>query len=179
MSKDRLLPKTKTRLAVKRKGQIRNVRFMLTKVCRELPEQRETRLDSERESKNEGVSRNYQSNVKTGLWLKEIMLKESAPRNHKNNVKNRLEAQRDNAKRRLAKESQEQSENYHLVFRYSPDDNYTLSRCVQIGTTSKICPYLMVKQWECVAPQEKLNFLNWQNLSVFCQTSENTNHVFK
>ena len=56
-------------------------------------------------------------------------------------MKNRLEAQRDNAKRKRAEESQEQRENYRLAFRYSPVDDYTLSRCVQKGTMSKICPY--------------------------------------
>ena len=54
---------------------------------------------------------------------------------------NRLAAQRDNAKRKRAEESQEQRQNYRLAFRYSPVDDYSLSRCVQIGTMSKICPY--------------------------------------
>ena len=38
-------------------------------------------------------------------------------------------------------ESQQQPENFRLAFRYSPVDDYSLSRCVQIGTMSKICPY--------------------------------------
>ena len=59
---------------------------------------------------------------------------------------NRLEAQRDNAKRKRTKESQEQRENYRLAFSYSPVNDYSLSRCVQIGTTSKICPYC--KAWK-------------------------------
>ena len=50
-------------------------------------------------------------------------------------------AQRDNAKRKRAEESQEQPENYRLAFRYSPVNDYSLSRCVQIGTMSKIYPY--------------------------------------
>jgi len=54
---------------------------------------------------------------------------------------NRLEAQRDNAKGKHTKESQKQPENYHLAFRCNPVDDYSLSRCVQIGTMSKICPY--------------------------------------
>ena len=37
--------------------------------------------------KKEGVPRNHKSNVKTGLRLQEIMPKESVPRNHKSNLK--------------------------------------------------------------------------------------------
>ena len=77
----------------------------------ELPEQRKTRLDTERESKKR-------------RFVEEL------PEQREN----RLATQRDNAKRKRAEESQEQRENYRLAFRYSPDDDYTLSRCVQIGT---------------------------------------------
>ena len=54
---------------------------------------------------------------------------------------NRPACQREIAKRKRAEESQEQPKNYRLAFRYSPVDDYSLSRCVQIGTMSKICPY--------------------------------------
>ena len=36
------------------------------------------------------MPRKHKNYVKTGLWLKEIMPKESVPRNHKNNVKTSL-----------------------------------------------------------------------------------------
>ena len=52
---------------------------------------------------------------------------------------NRLAANRESLKRKRAEESQEQPENFRLAFRYSPVDDY--SRCVQIGTMSKTCPY--------------------------------------
>ena len=51
----------------------------------------------------------------------------------------RLAAKGESKKRKRAEESQEQLENYRLAFRYSPVNDY--SRCVQIGTMSKICPY--------------------------------------
>jgi len=54
---------------------------------------------------------------------------------------NRLETQRDKVIRKCPKESQEQHEDYRRGFRYSPGNNYTFSRCIQIGTISKICPY--------------------------------------
>ena len=60
---------------------------------------------------------------------------------------NRLVALRDNAKRKHAEESQEQRENYRLAFRYSQVDDYSLSRCVQNGTMSKICPYCKALNW--------------------------------
>ena len=44
-------------------------------------------------------------------------------------------------KRKRAEESQEQPENFRLAFRYSQVDDYSLRRCVQIGTMFKICPY--------------------------------------
>ena len=62
------------------------------------------------------------------------------PRNHKNSKKSGLHADRESKKRKRAEES-EQPESYRLAFRYSPVDDYSLSRCVQIGTMSKICPY--------------------------------------
>ena len=84
----------------------------------ESPDQRVTRLAAERESK------------------KRRRVEESQEQRE-----NRLAALRDNAKRKRAEESQEQRENHRLEFKYSPVDEYSLSRCVQIGTMSKICPY--------------------------------------
>ena len=52
--------------------------------------QRENRLATQREITEKIMPRNHKNNVKTGLWLKEIMPKESVPRNHKNNVKTGL-----------------------------------------------------------------------------------------
>ena len=114
------------------------------KRAEESQEQRKNRLAAQREITEKIMPRNHKNNVKTGLRIKEIIPKESVPRNHKSNVKN-----------------------YRLVFRYSPVDDYSLSRCVQIGTTSKICPYCKALKFNgknngnVFAPQEKLNFLNW------------------
>ena len=90
----------------------------------ELPEQRETRLAAKRESEKRRRA-------------------EESQEQHEN----RLAASRDNAKRKRAEESQEQRENYRIAFRYSPVDDY--SRCVQIGTMSKICPYCMALKFNC------------------------------
>ena len=65
-------------------------------------EQRENRLAAKREITQKIVPRNHKNNVKTGSRLKEIEPKESLPRNQK-----KLEAQKDNAKRKRAEESQE------------------------------------------------------------------------
>ena len=108
-----------------------NRESMKRKRAEESQEQRENRLVANRES------------MKRGLRLKEKSPKESVPRNHKSNLK---------------------------IFAWHsgtcPVDDYSLSRCVQIGTMSRICPFCkalnsMVKQWECVATQEKLNFPYW------------------
>ena len=117
IEKDRMLPKSKTRLVVQRE----RVRLGMCDLrqrrrVEELPEQRETRPAAERESK------------------KRRRVEESQEQRE-----NRLAASRDNAKRNRDEESKEQRENYRMAFRYSPVDDY--SRCVQIGTMSKICPY--------------------------------------
>ena len=90
--------------------------------------------------KKEGVPRNHKNSKKSGLLLIEKVRKESVPRNHKNSKKSVLAADRESKKRKRAEES-EQPESYRLAFRYSPVDDYSLRRCVQIGTMSKICPY--------------------------------------
>jgi len=82
----------------------------------ELPKQRETKLAAKRESEKRRRAEESQEEQE-----------------------NRLAADRESKKRKRAEESQEQPENYCLAFRYSPVDDY--SRCVQIGTMSKICPY--------------------------------------
>ena len=66
-----MLPKSKTRLAVqKEKARLGMCNFRQRRRVEELPEQRKTRLNGERESKKEGVSRNYQSNVKQACGSK-------------------------------------------------------------------------------------------------------------
>ena len=74
IEKDRMLPKIKTRLAVQReRARLGMCNLRQRRRVEELPEQRETRLAAERESKKkEGVSSNHKSNVKTGLRLQEI-----------------------------------------------------------------------------------------------------------
>ena len=78
-------------------------------------------------------------------WQKPMkMLKESMPKNllliEKVRKEIRHAADRESKKRKRAEES-EQPESYRLAFRYSQVDDYSLSRCVQIGTMSKICPH--------------------------------------
>ena len=87
------------------------------KRAEELPEQRESRLAAKRESEKRRRAEESQEQ-------QEI----------------RLAADRESKKRKRAGES-EQPESYRLAFRYSPVDDYSLSRCVKIGTISKICPY--------------------------------------
>ena len=70
IEKDRMLPKSKTRLAVQREmARLRMCNLRQRRRVEELPEQRETRLASERESKKEGVPRNHMNSNKTGLRL--------------------------------------------------------------------------------------------------------------
>ena len=78
--------------------------------------QSENRLAAQREITKRSVSRNYKNNVKTGLRLKEIMQKKAC--------------------RGITRAT----EDYRLAFRYSPVDDYSLRRCVQIGTMSKFVP---------------------------------------
>ena len=87
------------------------------KRAEELQEQQEIRLAADRESKKRKRAEESQEQ-------QEI----------------RFAADRESKKRKRAEES-EQPESYRLAFRYNPVDDYSLSRCVQIGTMSKICPY--------------------------------------
>ena len=100
----------------------------------ELPEQRETRLDTERESKKRRLVEELPEQRENRLATQRDNAKRKCAKESQEQRENRLEAQRNNAKRKRAKESQEQREDYRLAFRYSQDDDYTLSRCVQIGT---------------------------------------------
>ena len=111
----------------------------------------------------------HMSNLKTGLRLKEIMPKESVPRNRKSNVKI------------IAWHS---GTAQSMIIAWI--DVFKSGLCLKFVPTAR--PWnLMVKQWECVAPQEKLNFLNWlhpqshwrlcllelrQNLSVFIKNQK-------
>ncbi|KAK2727927.1 hypothetical protein QYM36_008410, partial [Artemia franciscana] len=112
--------------------------------------------------RKESVPRNQKNSKETGLRLIEKERTESVPRNQKNS-KNRLEADRERKNRKRAEElpeqrgsrlaadreskkrkraeESEQPESYRLAFRYNPVDDCNLSRCVQIGTMSKIYPY--------------------------------------
>jgi len=75
------------------------------------------RAEESQEQRENRLVANRES-MKRGLRLKEKSPKESVPRNHKSNLK---------------------------IFAWHsgtcPVDDYSLSRCVQIGTMSKICPY--------------------------------------
>ena len=123
----------------------------------------------------EPLKRNHKHNVKTGLRLKEVMPKEIVPRNQSN----------------LKIIAWHSGTAQSMIIAWV--DVFKSGQCLKFVPIAR--PWnSMVKQWECVAPQEKLNFLYWlhhqshwrlsllelrQNLSVFCQKSDNTTHVSK
>ena len=107
----------------------------------ELQEQREARLAVDRESKKRGCVEESPEQRVTRLSAERESKKKRRVEESQEQRENKLAALRDNAKRKRAEESQEQRENYRLAFRYSPVDDYSLNKCVQIGTMSKICPY--------------------------------------
>ena len=90
----------------------------------------------------------------------------------------RLAAQRDNAKRKRAEESQKQRQNHRLAFRYSQVDDYSLSRCVQIGTVSKICPYCKALKFNgetmgmCCVPKESVPRNHKNNVKISLRLKE-------
>ena len=124
----------KTRLAAKRESEKR-------RRAEESQEQQENRLAADRESKNRKRAEEPKEQRKTRLAAKRESEKRRRAEISKEQQENRLAADRESKKSKRAEESQEQPENYRLAFRYSPVDDYSLSRCVQIGTMSKICPY--------------------------------------
>ena len=101
---------------------------------------KETGLKLIEKERTESVPRNYQSNAEADLLLKEKVKKRRRAEELQEQQEIRLAADRESKKRKRAEES-EQPESYRLAFRYNPVDDYSLSRCVQIGTMSKICPY--------------------------------------
>ena len=115
------------------------------------------------------MPRNNKNNLKTGLQLKEIMPKESVPRNHKNNVKTGLRF-----KETIAKESMPRNHKSNVkIITWHPGTaqsyDYSLSRCVQIGTMSKICPYCKALKFKgktmgmcCASGKLKLSKLELQ-----------------
>ena len=124
--------------------------------------------------KKEGVPRSHQNSKKTGLWVIKKVRKESIPGNHKSNLK-------------IIAWHSGTAQSMIIV------DVFTSGLCLRFVPIAR--PWnSMVKQWECVAAQEKLNFLYWlhqqshwrwlllelrQNLSVFYHRSENITHVSK
>ena len=129
-----------TRLAAKRESEKR-------RRVEESQEQRENRLAASRDSARLGMCNLRQRRVveelpekrETRLAAKRESEKRRRVEESQEQRENRLPASKDNAKRKRAEESQEQRENYRMTFRYSPFDDY--SRCVRIGTMSKISPY--------------------------------------
>ena len=109
------------------------------KRAEESQEQQENRLAADRESKKRKRDEEPQQQCER-LSAKRESEKRRRAEESQEQRENRLAASKDNAKRKRAEES-EQPENYRLAFRYSPVDDYSLSRCVQIGTMFKICPY--------------------------------------
>ena len=104
-------------------------------------EQRENRLAVQRDYTKRKRGEESQKQRENTLEAQRDNAKRNRAEESQEERENRLAAQRDNAKRKRAEESQEQRQNYRLAFRYSTVDDYSLSRCVQSGTMSKICPY--------------------------------------
>ena len=225
-----MLPKSKTRLAVQReRARLGMCNLRQRRRVEELPEQRETRLAAERESKKRRRIEESQEqrenrlaasrdNARLGMCnLRQRRCVEELPEQRETRLavkresekrrrveesqeqrENRLAADRESKKRKRAEESQEQPENYRMAFRYSPVDDY--SRCVQIGTMSKMCPYCKALKFNCetmgmccasgkvklpllAAPPEPVKTLPTGTTSeskrFFYQTSENITHVSK
>ena len=122
-----------TRLAAKRESEKR-------RRAEELPEQHETRLAAKRESEKRRHAKELPEQHETRLAAKRESEKRRRAEESQEQQEIRLAADRESKKRKRAEES-EQPESFRLAFRYSPVDDYSLSRCVQIGTMSKICPY--------------------------------------
>ena len=110
------------------------------KRAEELPEQRESRLAAKRESEKRRRAEESQEQQEIRLAADRESKKRKRAEESQEQQEIRLAADRESKKRKRAEES-EQPESYRLAFRYSPVDDYSLSRCVQIGTMSKICPY--------------------------------------
>ena len=110
-------------------------------VPEESQKQQENRLAADRESKDRKRAEEAKEQRETRLSAKRESEKRRRAEESQEQQENRLAADREIKKRKRAEESQEQPENYPLAFRYSPVDDYSLSRCVQIGNMSKICPY--------------------------------------
>ena len=110
------------------------------KCAEELPEQHESRLAAKRESEKRRRAEELPEHHETRLAAKRESEKRRRAEESQEQQEIRLAADRESKKRKRAEES-EKPESYRLAFRYSPVDDYSLSRCVQIGTMSKICPY--------------------------------------
>ena len=122
-----------SRLAAKRKSEKR-------RRAEELKEQQGNRLEADREERTE--KRAEESKEQQGNRLEADRERKNRKRAEESQEQQeiRLAADRESKKRKRAEES-EQPESYRLAFRYNPVDDYSLSRRVQIGTMSKICPY--------------------------------------
>ena len=112
-----------------------------TKRDEESQEQRENRLTANRGSMKRKRAEEPQQQRENRLASQREITKRKRAEESQQKRENRLASQREITKRKRAKESQEQPGSFHLAFRYSPFDDYSLFRCVQIGTMSKICPY--------------------------------------
>ena len=99
------------------------------------------RLAANRESKKRKRAEESQQQRENRIAANRESMKRKRAEEPQQQRENRLASQREITKRKLAEESQEQPENFRLAFRYNPVDDYSLIRCVQIRTMSKICPY--------------------------------------
>jgi len=99
------------------------------------------RLAADRERKKRKRAEESQEQHENRHAANRESMKRKFAKEPQQQCENRLASRREITKRKRAEESQEQPENFRLEFRYSPVDDYSLSRCVQIGTMSKIFPY--------------------------------------
>ena len=118
-----------------------NRESMKRKRAEESQQQSENRLAADRESMKRKLAEESQQQRENRLTADRESKKRKRAEEPQQQRENRLVSPREITKRKRAEESQEQPENFRQAFRYSPVDDYCLSRCVQIGTMSKICPY--------------------------------------
>ena len=105
------------------------------KRAEESKEQQGNRLEADRERKNRKRAEELPEQRGSRLAAKNESEKRWRAEELQEQQEIRLAADRESKKRKRAEES------YRLAFWYNPVDDYSLSRCVQIGKMSKICPY--------------------------------------
>ena len=131
----------KVTLGSEKIDQARSFTYLRSIISKDDKNSIKTGFAADRESKKRKRAEKTQQQCENRLAADRESKKRKRTEESQEQQENRLAADRESKKRKRAEESQEQPENYRLAFRYSPVDDYSLSRFVQIGTMSKICPY--------------------------------------